>query len=129
MTAPSSHEGPATTTTPVLYTPVGSAEYMAPEIVEAFTGDAFSYDKKCDLWSLGVTVYMMLSGRPPFYGHCGDDCGWEDGKDCANCQVRREGGREGGWVYTWGGREGGCTCGEGGRGYMWGGREGGTSRC
>ena len=46
---------PATPTkTPVLFTPVGSAEFMAPEVVETFTGDVFSYDKKCDLWSLGV---------------------------------------------------------------------------
>ena len=35
---------------------VGSAEYMAPEVVEAFQGDAPAYDKKCDLWSLGVIL-------------------------------------------------------------------------
>ena len=29
---------------------------MAPEVVEMFTGEAFAYDKKCDLWSLGVTL-------------------------------------------------------------------------
>ena len=47
---------PATPTkTPVLFTPVGSAEFMAPEVVETFRGDVFSYDKKCDLWSLGVS--------------------------------------------------------------------------
>lgn len=72
--------------TPMLLTPVGSAEYMAPEVVDTFLGDAFSYDKKCDLWSLGVMLYMMLSGRPPFYGKCGRDCGWERGENCAQCQ-------------------------------------------
>ena len=41
--------------TPVLFTPVGSAEFMAPEVVDTFRGDVFSYDKKCDLWSLGVS--------------------------------------------------------------------------
>ena len=52
---------PATPTkTPVLYTPVGSAEFMAPEVVETFTGDAFSYDKKCDLWSLGVRTQAQV---------------------------------------------------------------------
>jgi MAP kinase interacting serine/threonine kinase len=78
---------PATPTkTPVLFTPVGSAEFMAPEVVETFRGDVFSYDKKCDLWSLGVMLYMMLSGRPPFSGQCGGNCGWQRGEECSKCQ-------------------------------------------
>ena len=60
---------------------------MAPEVVETFRGDVFSYDKKCDLWSLGVLIYMMLSGSQPFYGHCQRDCGWERGQNCEQCQV------------------------------------------
>lgn len=60
---------------------------MAPEVVDTFTGEIFSYDKKCDLWSLGVLVYMMLSGHPPFYGRCSKNCGWERGEDCEDCQV------------------------------------------
>lgn len=67
---------------------VGSAEFMAPEVVEAFTGDASSYDKRCDLWSLGVIMYILLCGYPPFYGSCGADCGWERGDNCNACQVR-----------------------------------------
>ncbi|CAG0894554.1 unnamed protein product [Darwinula stevensoni] len=57
--------------TPELLTPVGSAEYMAPEIVEAFNGrgEATVYDKRCDLWSLGVIAYILLCGYPPFYGN------------------------------------------------------------
>lgn len=35
---------------------VGSAEFMAPEVVDTFRGEVFSYDKKCDLWSLGVLL-------------------------------------------------------------------------
>ncbi|XP_060593426.1 MAP kinase-interacting serine/threonine-protein kinase 1-like isoform X2 [Ruditapes philippinarum] len=72
--------------TPELLTPVGSAEYMAPEVVDAWVGESFSYDKKCDLWSLGTILYIMLCGYPPFYGQCGSDCGWERGEMCSNCQ-------------------------------------------
>lgn len=73
--------------TPELLTPVGSAEYMAPEVVEAFTSDEVSvYDKRCDLWSLGVVMYILLCGYPPFYGNCGNNCGWERGEACWNCQ-------------------------------------------
>ncbi|XP_067270051.1 MAP kinase-interacting serine/threonine-protein kinase 2b isoform X1 [Pseudorasbora parva] len=72
--------------TPELLTPCGSAEYMAPEVVEAFNEEATIYDKRCDLWSLGVILYIMLSGYPPFIGHCGSDCGWENGEPCQVCQ-------------------------------------------
>lgn len=72
--------------TPQLLTPVGSAEFMAPEVVEAFVGEANTYDKRCDLWSLGVVMYILLCGYPPFYGQCGRDCGWERGENCNACQ-------------------------------------------
>ena len=70
--------GTGSDTTPLLHTPVGSAEFMAPEIVEAFIEDTeedFNYDKRCDLWSLGITMYILLCGYPPFSGYdsiCGD---------------------------------------------------------
>ena len=41
----------------------GTAYYIAPEIVN------FSeYDYKCDIWSTGVILYIMLAGKPPFNG-------------------------------------------------------------
>jgi len=55
---------------------LGSPEYMAPEYIEAFTLDA-----KTDLYVLGVMVFEMLCGQPPFVGraisvlakHCEED--------------------------------------------------------
>jgi len=93
-------------TTPKLQSPVGSVEYMAPEVVEAFSVDLdffglelqpdtfedeedveLTYDKRCDLWSLGIIAYILLCGYLPFSGRCGKDCGWEDrGEECFECQ-------------------------------------------
>merc|ERR1719186_1287623 len=79
--------------TPLLITPVGSLEYMAPGVVDTFTVDDYgdddyeiSYNKKCDLWSLGIIMYILLCGYAPFSGNCGVDCGWERGESCIKCQ-------------------------------------------
>ncbi|XP_034488316.1 probable serine/threonine-protein kinase MARK-C isoform X2 [Drosophila innubila] len=72
--------------TPQLLTPVGSAEFMAPEVVDLFVGEANYYDKRCDLWSLGIIAYILLCGYPPFSGNCGEDCGWNRGENCRTCQ-------------------------------------------
>jgi len=37
--------------------------YVSPDV---FCGQG--YTSKCDLWSLGVIVFMLLAGYPPFYG-------------------------------------------------------------
>jgi MAP kinase interacting serine/threonine kinase len=59
---------------------------MAPEVVDVWQYQAWSYDKRCDLWSLGTILYILLCGYRPFYAHCGNDCGFDEGLACEDCQ-------------------------------------------
>ena len=42
--------------------PCGSVYYVAPEVINK------KYNSKCDLWSVGVIMFMLLSNKAPFGG-------------------------------------------------------------
>lgn len=42
----------------------GTLSYMAPELLD--TKEKGPYESSVDLWSVGVTIYTLLSGRKPF---------------------------------------------------------------
>ena len=45
----------------------GTAYYIAPEVLQQ------SYNEKCDIWSIGVILYLLLTGSVPFDGKNDDE--------------------------------------------------------
>jgi len=49
-------------------TAVGTPSYMAPEVIAGL-----KYGKEVDIWAIGVILYIMLCGFPPFHDENNED--------------------------------------------------------
>ncbi|XP_017177432.1 serine/threonine-protein kinase 33 isoform X4 [Mus musculus] len=45
----------------MMQTTCGTPIYMAPEVI-----NAHDYSQQCDIWSIGVIMFILLCGEPPF---------------------------------------------------------------
>lgn len=47
----------------ILNKKVGNPYYIAPEVLKRH------YNEKCDIWSCGIIMYILLAGKPPYSGN------------------------------------------------------------
>ena len=45
----------------------GTSYYIAPDVIKK------DYDERCDVWSIGVLMYILICGQPPFNGSDDDE--------------------------------------------------------
>jgi len=58
---------------------IGTCYYMAPELL------AQHYTQTVDMWSVGVVIFMMLTGRVPFQG-----AGGNDGNEAIIAEIKKQ---------------------------------------
>ena len=44
----------------------GTPEYMAPEVIKSVFAGNGPYDRKCDIWSIGILAFQLICGYTPF---------------------------------------------------------------
>ncbi|ESN92473.1 hypothetical protein HELRODRAFT_89337 [Helobdella robusta] len=87
---PTYTQPPTTTKTTTNQSQVGSIDYMAPEVVSVWLYESDQYTEQCDLWSLGVVMFILLSGLKPIVARRPHNCVCRDSNYEYICDYCRE---------------------------------------
>jgi calcium-dependent protein kinase len=52
---------------------ISSLYFMAPERIQGRLENDIETNKKCDLWSVGILMYILICGKPPFEGRTNEE--------------------------------------------------------